>query len=114
MLSVDFLQVEHTDVLSGYIQSGHFPSQTLLSLSKFQVVTAILESGKTMSADQKKTERCPLLYEWHKKQYIGAAHGLAGIYYTLMQASDRKWLNGPTGWWKHGCFFCLNSEVLKT
>ncbi|XP_053268969.1 lanC-like protein 2 [Pleuronectes platessa] len=50
-----------------------------------KVVTAIVESGKTMSADQKKTERCPLLYEWHKKQYIGAAHGLAGIYYTLMQ-----------------------------
>uniref|UniRef100_A0A8D2ZSW4 LanC lantibiotic synthetase component C-like 2 (bacterial) n=1 Tax=Scophthalmus maximus TaxID=52904 RepID=A0A8D2ZSW4_SCOMX len=50
-----------------------------------KVVTAILESGKNMSAEQKKTDRCPLLYEWHKKQYIGAAHGLAGIYYTLMQ-----------------------------
>ncbi|KAL4000669.1 SH3 domain and tetratricopeptide repeat-containing protein [Sarotherodon galilaeus] len=50
-----------------------------------KVVTAIVESGKNMSADQKKTDRCPLLYEWHKKQYIGAAHGLAGIYYMLMQ-----------------------------
>ncbi|KAK0142304.1 LanC-like protein 2 [Merluccius polli] len=30
-------------------------------------------------------ERCPLLYEWHRKQYVGAAHGLAGIYYMLMQ-----------------------------
>lgn len=52
-----------------------------------QVVTAIVESGKNMSAEQKKTERCPLLYEWHKKQYIGAAHGMAGIYYMLMQVS---------------------------
>ncbi|GAA6219516.1 lanC-like protein 2 [Lates japonicus] len=50
-----------------------------------KVVTAIVESGKNLSAEQKKTDRCPLLYEWHKKQYIGAAHGLAGIYYTLMQ-----------------------------
>ncbi|XP_063340347.1 lanC-like protein 2 [Pelmatolapia mariae] len=50
-----------------------------------KVVTVIVESGKNMSAEQKKTDRCPLLYEWHKKQYIGAAHGLAGIYYMLMQ-----------------------------
>lgn len=50
-----------------------------------QVVTTIVESGKGRSAEQKKSERCPLLYEWHKKQYVGAAHGLAGIYYMLMQ-----------------------------
>ncbi|XP_028425322.1 lanC-like protein 2 [Perca flavescens] len=50
-----------------------------------KVVMAIVESGKNMSAEQKKTDRCPLLYEWHKKQYIGAAHGLAGIYHMLMQ-----------------------------
>lgn len=52
------------------------------------MVTAIVESGKNMSAEQKKTDRCPLLYEWHKKQYIGAAHGMAGIYYMLMQVSE--------------------------
>lgn len=61
-----------------------------LSLSKRQVVTTIVESGKNMSAEQKKTDRCPLLYEWHKKQYIGAAHGLAGIYYMLMQVGENK------------------------
>ncbi|XP_005941323.1 lanC-like protein 2 isoform X1 [Haplochromis burtoni] len=54
-----------------------------------KVVTAIVESGKNMSAEQKKTDRCPLLYEWHKKQYIGAAHGLAGIYYMLMQSGAK-------------------------
>uniref|UniRef100_UPI0037E8C5BB lanC-like protein 2 n=1 Tax=Semicossyphus pulcher TaxID=241346 RepID=UPI0037E8C5BB len=54
-----------------------------------KVVTAIVESGKTMSAEQKKTDRCPLLYEWHKKQYIGAAHGLAGIFYMLMQPAAK-------------------------
>ncbi|KTF90990.1 hypothetical protein cypCar_00033408, partial [Cyprinus carpio] len=50
-----------------------------------KVVTAILESGKNLSKEEKKAERCPLLYEWHKKQYVGAAHGLAGIYYMLLQ-----------------------------
>ncbi|KAG7278689.1 hypothetical protein CRUP_030083 [Coryphaenoides rupestris] len=48
--------------------------------------SSISKSGKNLSAEQKKTERCPLLYEWHRKQYVGAAHGLAGIYYMLMQA----------------------------
>lgn len=25
------------------------------------------------------------MYEWYQEYYIGAAHGLAGIYYYLMQ-----------------------------
>ncbi|XP_040209102.1 lanC-like protein 2 [Rana temporaria] len=50
-----------------------------------ELVDAILESGKNLSKEENKTERCPLLYQWHKKQYVGAAHGLAGIYYMLMQ-----------------------------
>ncbi|XP_061522928.1 lanC-like protein 2 [Phycodurus eques] len=54
-----------------------------------KVVTAIIISGKNLSAEHKKTERCPLLYEWHKKQYVGAAHGLAGIFYMLMQPGAR-------------------------
>lgn len=68
--------------------------------SNLQVVTAIAESGKNMSAEQKKTDRCPLLYEWHKKQYIGAAHGMAGIYYILMQVREDEKLNGPNIWWR--------------
>ncbi|XP_054878742.1 lanC-like protein 2 [Poeciliopsis prolifica] len=54
-----------------------------------KVVTAIVESGKNMSAEENKTDRCPLLYEWHKKQYVGAAHGLTGIFYILMQPGAR-------------------------
>lgn len=57
-----------------------------------------MESGKNMSAEQKKTERCPLLYEWHKKQYIGAAHGMAGIYYMLMQVREWNGQFGHNGW----------------
>uniref|UniRef100_G1KTY8 LanC like glutathione S-transferase 2 n=1 Tax=Anolis carolinensis TaxID=28377 RepID=G1KTY8_ANOCA len=50
-----------------------------------EVVDCIIESGKNLSREERKTERCPLLYQWHKKQYVGAAHGMAGIYYMLMQ-----------------------------
>ena len=28
------------------------------------------------------------MFEWHEKKYLGAAHGLAGILYILMQASE--------------------------
>ncbi len=32
----------------------------------------------------------PLMYEWHGKQYFGAAHGLVGILHTLLLA--KEWL----------------------
>ncbi|KAB0379030.1 hypothetical protein FD755_010608, partial [Muntiacus reevesi] len=54
-----------------------------------EVVSAIIESGKALSREEKKVERCPLLFQWHKKQYVGAAHGMAGIYYMLMQPAAK-------------------------
>ncbi|KAB0401315.1 hypothetical protein E2I00_017239 [Balaenoptera physalus] len=41
-----------------------------------EVVDAIIESGKALSREE-------------KKQYVGAAHGMAGIYYTLMQPAAK-------------------------
>lgn len=29
------------------------------------------------------------MYEWYQEQYVGAAHGLAGIYYYLMQVKKK-------------------------
>uniref|UniRef100_A0A8C6EV06 LanC like glutathione S-transferase 2 n=1 Tax=Marmota marmota marmota TaxID=9994 RepID=A0A8C6EV06_MARMA len=54
-----------------------------------EVVNAIIESGKTLSREERKTDRCPLLYQWHRKQYVGAAHGMSGIYYMLMQPAAK-------------------------
>ncbi|KAK9502103.1 hypothetical protein O3M35_012697 [Rhynocoris fuscipes] len=31
---------------------------------------------------------CPLKYEWHEKNYLGAAHGVAGILYVLLVNKD--------------------------
>ena len=28
------------------------------------------------------------MYEWHEKQYYGAAHGVSGIHFILMLAKD--------------------------
>lgn len=39
----------------------------------------IIETGK-----QYGHPKSPLMYEWHQTQYFGAAHGLTGILYILM------------------------------
>ena len=47
-----------------------------------QVTRAILDSGKAMGSQAR--EGPPLMYLWHNKKYLGAAHGLAGILFTLL------------------------------
>lgn len=47
------------------------------------VVQAVLSSGQELSAEEK--SRSPLMYQWHDSFYLGAAHGLAGIFYMLLQ-----------------------------
>lgn len=37
------------------------------------------------------------MYEWYQEEYVGAAHGLAGIYYYLMQVNT----------FKTTCFCCI-------
>ncbi|KAG5551238.1 hypothetical protein RHGRI_009609 [Rhododendron griersonianum] len=44
------------------------------------VVDEIINSGRRLA----NKGRCPLMYEWHGKNYWGAAHGLAGIMHVLM------------------------------
>lgn len=51
-----------------------------------QVAKAVLTSGQRLSKEER--SHCPLMYEWHEKKYLGAAHGIAGILYLLMQVKD--------------------------
>ncbi|XP_068629686.1 lanC-like protein 2 isoform X2 [Battus philenor] len=51
-----------------------------------RVVNDIIKSGKTFSSQMKSD--CPLLWQWHDKIYLGAAHGVSGILYLLLQARD--------------------------
>ena len=36
--------------------------------------------------------RCPLMYEWNKNKYYGAAHGLVGILFVLLQAGEKYFI----------------------
>ncbi|CAL8086769.1 unnamed protein product [Orchesella dallaii] len=44
-----------------------------------QVIASIIDSGLGRHKDR-------LYYEWHEKEYIGAAHGYIGILYVLLKA----------------------------
>uniref|UniRef100_A0A6I8P5A5 Glutathione S-transferase LANCL1 n=1 Tax=Ornithorhynchus anatinus TaxID=9258 RepID=A0A6I8P5A5_ORNAN len=50
-----------------------------------QVCDMILASGENLAKKRNFTAKTPLMYEWYQEYYVGAAHGLAGIYYYLMQ-----------------------------
>lgn len=47
-----------------------------------KVVRSTLDAGK---AGHHPHIPSPLMYEWHGTQYLGAAHGLAGILTVLLQ-----------------------------
>ncbi|XP_077369927.1 glutathione S-transferase LANCL1 isoform X2 [Festucalex cinctus] len=75
----------------GYLYSLVFINQQLgtdrIPLQQIQQVSeAILASGEHLSRKFHIQNQSPLMYEWYNEQYVGAAHGLAGIYYFLMQS----------------------------
>ncbi|XP_060606070.1 lanC-like protein 2 [Ruditapes philippinarum] len=53
-----------------------------------RVYKCIIDSGISMS--QQERWQHPLMYAWHEKHYLGAAHGLAGIFYVLMLVQDES------------------------
>ncbi|XP_061841273.1 glutathione S-transferase LANCL1 isoform X2 [Nerophis lumbriciformis] len=78
----------------GYLYSLIFINQQLgtnrIPLQHIQQISeAILASGEHQSRKLRVHNQSPLMYEWYQEQYVGAAHGLAGIYYFLMQGSLR-------------------------
>ncbi|XP_049640115.1 glutathione S-transferase LANCL1 [Suncus etruscus] len=52
-----------------------------------QVSEAVLTAGESLAKKRNFTSRTPLMFEWYREYYVGAAHGLSGIYYFLMQPS---------------------------
>uniref|UniRef100_A0A672LY59 Glutathione S-transferase LANCL1 n=2 Tax=Sinocyclocheilus grahami TaxID=75366 RepID=A0A672LY59_SINGR len=77
----------------GYLYSLIFINHTCFAFDSlfdlimrlFQICDAVLDSGQNLSQKNKIQEQTPLMYEWYQEEYVGAAHGLAGIYYYLMQ-----------------------------
>ncbi|XP_072274654.1 glutathione S-transferase LANCL1 [Pyxicephalus adspersus] len=52
-----------------------------------EVCNVVIKSGENMAAHRRIQNQSPLMYEWYGEHYVGPAHGLAGIYYYLMQAA---------------------------
>ncbi|NP_001082380.1 LanC like 1 L homeolog [Xenopus laevis] len=50
-----------------------------------QVCSTVLESGERLAGRRNLQSQSPLMHEWYREYYVGPAHGLAGIYYFLMQ-----------------------------
>ncbi|XP_073318548.1 glutathione S-transferase LANCL1 [Pagrus major] len=74
----------------GYLYSLVFINQQLgqdrIPLQYIQQISeSVLVSGEHLSRKFRVQNQSPLMYEWYQEQYVGAAHGLAGIYYYLMQ-----------------------------
>ncbi|XP_059054455.1 glutathione S-transferase LANCL1-like isoform X2 [Achroia grisella] len=80
---------------SGYLYAllfvnKHITGKEVIPASHIEkVILAILKSGKHFSTQMKSDS--PLLWQWHDKIYLGAAHGMAGILYMLLQA--REYIN---------------------
>jgi hypothetical protein len=51
-----------------------------------KIIETIIICGKNEAKAGK--FKCPLMYQWHESYYLGAAHGLSGILYLLLQAKD--------------------------
>ncbi|XP_065862131.1 lanC-like protein GCR2 [Euphorbia lathyris] len=60
--------------------NNHIGKETISTSHRRAVVDEIINSGRNFAH----RGICPLMYEWHGKKYWGAAHGLAGIMYVLM------------------------------
>ncbi|MQL78252.1 hypothetical protein Taro_010665 [Colocasia esculenta] len=63
--------------LNKHIGDGTVPSQHVTAIAR-----EIIVQGKKLAG----RGSCPLMYEWYGERYWGAAHGLAGIMHTLMDA----------------------------
>ncbi|XP_040296704.1 glutathione S-transferase LANCL1 [Bufo bufo] len=50
-----------------------------------EVCEVVIKSGENFAAHKRMQNQSPLMYEWYGEYYVGPAHGLAGIYYYLMQ-----------------------------
>lgn len=54
-----------------------------------EVASSIVASGRRYSREH--SSQAPLMWSWHGTEYLGAAHGVAGICHALL--SQRELLN---------------------
>jgi lantibiotic modifying enzyme len=76
--------------------------QEVLAKTITKVGNKILERGRQyQSKDKNKDKNKPLMWTWHKKPYLGGAHGVAGILYVLLAAGIQSSELWKTVDWLH-------------
>ncbi|XP_028132678.1 glutathione S-transferase LANCL1 isoform X1 [Diabrotica virgifera virgifera] len=95
LLNKDVLDI-HSDVANEYMYGRIGYLYAILYVNKnispppfddnyiSQIIETILVIGRNISKAGR--FKCPIMYDWHDSYYMGAAHGLAGILYLLLQA----------------------------
>lgn len=48
----------------------------------YDICNAVIQSGKSYA--QRHDSKCPLMYSYYKKEYLGAAHGICSVLQMLM------------------------------
>lgn len=48
-----------------------------------KVLNAIIQSGREYSLKNK--SKANLMFQWHGSEYLGAAHGISGIFHALLK-----------------------------
>lgn len=66
--------------------NNHIPTKPIDDNEIRKIIDAILICGQNQAKGDK--FKCPLMYEWHESYYLGAAHGLSGILYLLLQIKE--------------------------
>ncbi|XGW27782.1 hypothetical protein V3C99_007955 [Haemonchus contortus] len=99
----DEILVGRAGFLSGVLWIRQTIDPSLVSNGSVQkVLSAMILSGKRYSSRHKSP--CPLMYDYHGTEYLGAAHGLAGIlqtalgFHDLLSESDERAVRESADW----------------
>lgn len=89
--------------LAGFLMLRNEDREKIISDDQIrQVLNAMLEAGRTYSTEHDSDAN--LMYEWHEKEYLGAAHGLAGIlqiflsYWNFLDSKAKKDVKQTVEW----------------
>ncbi|EYC05976.1 hypothetical protein Y032_0079g1284 [Ancylostoma ceylanicum] len=99
----DEMLVGRAGFLSGVLWIRTTIDHTLISNDCVQkVLSAMILSGRRYSSQRKSP--CPLMYDYHGTEYLGAAHGLAGIlqmalgFYDLLSDTEERAVRESADW----------------
>ena len=83
----DELLVGRAGYLAGYLWLKHKVGLEVLTQAEvFSLCDVMVESGRKHS--QKTRSPCPLMYQYYNTEYLGPAHGLAGILQVLLSLPE--------------------------